>query len=119
MGRPLGGRVPTELLLTAALAIVLAVGFDLNAIASIASATALVVFALVTVGHLRVHQDTGARLSFRLVGLAATVIVLATFAVTTLVDEPGTLVAILVVLLVSIGLDVGWKRSRGTRIAIP
>ena len=48
MGRRLGGRAPTGLLLTAVLAIVLAVGFDLNAIASIGSAIALVVFALVT-----------------------------------------------------------------------
>jgi L-asparagine transporter-like permease len=118
MGRRLGGRLPTGLLLTAVVAIVLAVGFDLNTIASIGSAIALSVFALVTVGHLRVRDQTGARLSILLIGLAATVIVLVTFAVTTLVEEPSTLVAILVVLLVSIGVDVGWKRSRDARLAL-
>ena len=119
MGNRLGGRAPIGLLLTAALAIVLAVGFDLNAIASIGSAIALVVFALVTVGHLRVRDQTGARLWILVIGLAATVVVLVTFAVTTLVEEPSTLVAILFVLLVSIGLDVAWKRSRRTRVAVP
>ena len=40
--------------------IVLAVGFDLSAIASIGSAIALFVFALITAGHLRVRHETGA-----------------------------------------------------------
>jgi L-asparagine transporter-like permease len=119
MGRRLVNRAPTGLLLTAVIAIVLAVGFDLNAIASIGSAIALVVFALVTAGHLRVREQTGARLSILLVGITATVIVLVTFTLTTLVNEPSTLIAILVVLLVSVGLDVAWKRSRRLRVAIP
>ena len=118
MGRRFGGRLPAGLLLTGVLAIVLAIGFDLNAIASIGSAIALLVFALVTVGHLRVREQTGARLSILLIGLAATVIVLVTFAVTTLVEEPSTLIAIVVVLAVSIGVDIGWKRSRDTRPAV-
>ena len=100
------------------LAIVLAVGFDLSAIASIGSAIALLVFALVTVGHLRVRDQTGARLSILLVGVTATVIVLVTFAFTTLVQEPSTLVAIVVVLVLSTALDIGWKRSRDAHLAI-
>jgi amino acid transporter len=119
MGRRLGGRVPMGLLVTAVLAIVLAVGFDLNAIASIGSAIALLVFALVSIGHLRVRDQTGARLSILLLGIVTTVIVLLTFAFTTLVDEPETLVAIVVVVLLSIGLDVAWKRTRHARVALP
>ena len=119
MGRRLGGRLPSGLLLTAIVAIILAVGFDLNAIASIGSAIALLVFALVTVGHLRVRDQTGARLPILLVGLAVTVIVLVTFAVTTLVEEPSTLIAIVVVLAVSVGIDIAWKRSRDARLAVP
>jgi amino acid transporter len=119
MGRRLGGRAPTGLLLTAVMAIILAVGFDLNAIASIGSAIALVVFALVTVGHLRVRRQTGANIGILLVGLVVTVVVLVTFTITTLVDEPSTLVAIAVVLALSIAVDVGWKRSRQARLAVP
>ncbi|MGO8905708.1 MAG: hypothetical protein ACLQMH_08805 [Solirubrobacteraceae bacterium] len=46
------------LLITAALASVLALGFDLSSIASIDSAIALLVFALVTLGHFRLRAKT-------------------------------------------------------------
>jgi hypothetical protein len=46
----------------AAASVVLALGFDLTAIASIGSAVALLVFMLVTAAHFRVRSQTGARL---------------------------------------------------------
>ena len=49
------------ILVTAGAAIVLAICFDLSAIASIGSAVALIVFTLVTFGHLRVRPETGAK----------------------------------------------------------
>ena len=61
LGRRVGGRAPMGILVTAAAAIVLAIFFDLTAIASIGSAVALVVFTLVTFGHLRIRHETGAR----------------------------------------------------------
>jgi hypothetical protein len=57
---PVRGRAPAGLLITAAAAIVLAAGFDLSSIASIGSATALLVFTLVTAAHFRVREETGA-----------------------------------------------------------
>ena len=59
LGRKVGDRAPVGILVTAVAAIVLAVFFDLNAIASIGSAVALVLFTLVTYGHLRIrhHED--------------------------------------------------------------
>jgi hypothetical protein len=47
-------------------------------------------------------------------GVATTVTVLVTFAVTTLVEEPATAVALVAILVLSIGLDYGWKRRRPT-----
>jgi amino acid transporter len=112
LGRRFGGRAPAGILVTAAVAIVLAVGFDLTSIASIGSAVALVVFTLVTAGHLRVRAETGARASVLVLAIVATVVVLVTFAFTTLVDEPATAVALIVILLLSVTLDVVWKRKR-------
>ena len=112
LGRSLKDRVPVPLLLTAGGSIVLAVGFDLSAIASIGSAVALVVFTLITAGHLRIRGDTGAKGWVLLTGVGSTGVVLLSFALTTLVDEPGTAVAIAVILLLSITLDALWKRSR-------
>jgi amino acid transporter len=111
LGRRVGGRAPVGLLVTAAIAIVLSVGFDLSAIASIGSAIALVVFTLVTAGHLRVYRETGARPSVLVLAILTTVVVLVTFALTTLVEEPETAVALVVVLLLSIALDAGWKHT--------
>ena len=94
------------ILLTAAVAIVLAVGFDLSSIASIGSAIALFVFTLVTAAHICGCGTRPARTPAMLVlGVASTVIVLVTFAFTTLVDEPATAVALVVILVLSIVID--------------
>ena len=119
MGRRLGGRAPTGLLATAAAAIVLAIGFDLNAIASIGSAIALVIFAMVSIGHIRVRHDTGARLSILLIAVTTTLVVLVTFTVTTLIHEPASLIAILIVGALSLAADLAWTRSRDAQHSAP
>jgi amino acid transporter len=112
LGRRMGGRAPTGILVTAVIAGILAVGFDLTAIASIGSAVALVVFTFVTAGHLRVRGETGASVALLVLAIVTTVVVLVAFAVTSLVDEPATAVALVVILLLSIVLDAVWKRAR-------
>ncbi|RYU09440.1 APC family permease [Nocardioides iriomotensis] len=110
LGARLGGRAPMGLVVTAVIAILLAAGFDLNAIASIGSAVALVVFALVSVGHLRVRAETGAKAWVLGLGIATNLVVLTTFVLTTLVEEPSTAAALVVILALSIGADLVWKR---------
>lgn len=114
MGRRLGGRLPIGLLVTSLAAIVLAVGFDLSAIASLGSAIALLVFALVTAGHLRVRAETGASAWLLTLAVVSTSVVLVTFAFTTLVDEPATAVALLAIVALSVVLDLAWKARRGS-----
>ena len=63
MARRIGGVAPAGLLIAAAGIILLVVLFDLSAVASIGSAVALGIFALVTIGHLRIRADTGANLA--------------------------------------------------------
>ena len=116
MGRNVGGRAPAGLVITAAISVVLAVFFDLSAIASIGSAVALIVFTLVSVGHLRVRSETGAQAWLLVAAIASTSIVLLAFALTTLVDEPGTAVALLVIIALGIVADVAWKQRRSTTL---
>jgi amino acid transporter len=116
LGRRFGGRAPAGLLITAATAIILAAGFNLNSIASIGSAIALLVFTLITAGHFRVRSETGASTLVLTLAITSTVVVLLTFIFTTLVDEPATAVALAVILLLSVGLDLGWKRTRDARV---
>jgi amino acid transporter len=117
LGRRFGGRAPAGLLITAAVAIVLATGFDLSSIASIGSAIALLVFTLITAAHFRVRRETGANTLVLSVAVTSTVVVLLTFALTTLVEEPATAVALAVIVLLSIALDLGWKRVRDARVS--
>jgi amino acid transporter len=112
MGRRLGERAPTGLVLTAAVAIILAAGFNLDAIASLGSAIALIVFVLITAGHLRVRAETGANVWLLLLAIATATVVLVTFFFTTLVHEPGTAVAMGVILALGVAADFGWKRHR-------
>lgn len=106
------GPIPNGLLLTALGAIVFVMVFDLSAVASIGSAIALVVFTLITAGHMRVRAETGAKTWLLLLGVLTSGIVLVAFALTTLVDEPGTAVAMLVILVISVVLDLIWKQRR-------
>jgi amino acid transporter len=112
LARRLGGRLSAGLLVTAIVSAVLAVGFDLNAIASIGSVVALVVFSLVGIGHLRIRDETGARASILVLGILGAVTVLVLF-IPTLLVEPLTVTAIVVILVVCLLLNFFWKRSRG------
>ena len=115
MGRTLGGRASVGLLITAGAAAALVLGFSLSAIASIGSAAALLVFLLVTVAHVRVRSDTGANLTMLVLGIATTGLAFLTFVFTTLIKERASVITLLAILLLSVLLDVGWKRRRDAR----
>ena len=46
--------------------------------------------------------------------MSTTVVVLVAFAFTTLVDEPATAVALVVILVLAVVLDLWWKSRRGS-----
>jgi amino acid transporter len=115
MARKLGGRASAGLLIQAAVCVVLAVAFKLDSIASIGSAVALLIFTLITVAHLRIRAETGASTPILVLAIAAAAVVLLTFVFTTLIHEPASIITLLGVLLLSIGLDYGWKRTRAGR----
>ncbi|MEV6300595.1 APC family permease [Actinoplanes sp. NPDC051861] len=111
MGRRTG-RVPNGLLVQAVACLVLALVFDLTAIASIGSAVALLIFMLVSVAHLRVRQDTGANLAMLLLAIGSAGVVLVVFVVTDLIHSPAAMLTLIGIILLSVVLDVVVKRSR-------
>jgi amino acid transporter len=115
MARKLGGRASAGLLIEAAACLVLALVFKLDAIASIGSAVALLIFTLITAAHFRVRAETGASALVLSIAIAAAGVVLLTFVFTTLIHEPASMVALLAILVLSIALDFGWKRTRAGR----
>jgi amino acid transporter len=114
LARRLWGRAGAGLLLTAAIAIFLSLGRDLNSIASLGSAEALIVFTLITAGHFRVRSQTGANLWLLIAGVVTTVGVLVTFTFTSL--DVGSAIALVVIVVLAILLDFGWKRRRSTHL---
>lgn len=112
------GKVPVGLALMVLPTLVLVTFFDLSAIASLGSAIALMIFALVTAGHLRIRAQTGARAWVLALGLLTTLTTLVSFVVTTLVEEPLTLVTIGVLLAVAVALDAWWRHRRSTAAGI-
>jgi amino acid transporter len=118
-GRKLERGWPVGLIIAAALVLVLALAFDLTAIASLGSAVALAVFFLVTISHVKLRQETGAKLW--LLGLAAltTAVTLVAFAINTYQDEPQTFVAMIAIFVLAIAIDLVWKRIRGALPTMP
>lgn len=105
------GRFPSGLLVMASLAILLVIGFNLNAIASIGSAVALLVFSAVSVAHLRLFRKTGASVIVLVIGLIATLGTFVVFCTTTLVNEPVTAVTLVVIIGLAVAVDFGWKAA--------
>jgi len=112
MGRKIGGRAHVGLLAAAALTILMALFFNLNAIASIGSAVALGIFAMVTIGHLRIRSQTGARLSLLILALVTSAIALITFVFTSLLKEPASIVTLIAIVVISVLIDLWWTRVR-------
>jgi len=115
MARRIGGWASMGLLVEAAACVLLAVFFDLDAIASIGSAVALMVFTFITAAHFRVRAETDADTAVLALALASAAVVLVTFVFTTLIHEPASITTLLAILLLSTALDLGWKRRRAGR----
>lgn len=112
-GRSLGRRqVPVGLLVMAGLAAVMVLGFNLNSIASLGSAVALLIFSAVTLAHFKVYRETGALLFMLTIALVATLGTFVVFCTTTLVNEPVTAVALVVILALALLADLLGKRAQ-------
>jgi amino acid transporter len=120
LGRDLplqGGRrqVSVSLLVMAALTVVLVIGFNLDDIASLGSAVALIVFTMITLAHFRLHTATGANLVVLTVAVVSTLGTFLVFVTTTLVNEPATTRALVVIVVLSVAVDLLWTRMRDRR----
>jgi amino acid transporter len=100
------------LAISVGIVVVMALFLDLSTVASVGSAVALAVFAMVGVAAIRLRAETGSNLVLLLAAVAATLLVLVLFAIDTARNEPRTFVAMLVVGVLAAVLDFLWKRQR-------
>jgi hypothetical protein len=87
----------------------LAVLFDVTAIASIGSAVALAIFALVTVAHLRMVDETGASKPVLYLALAATSLAILLFAWYTLITAPQTFAILVATIILAWVVEAIWR----------
>src|SRR5690606_8218355 len=80
-----------------------------SAIASIGSAVALLIFMLVGIAHLRLIDETGARRWIIYLSIITAVITLLVFTFVTLVDEPATAIAMVILLVLARSIDRIWR----------
>jgi amino acid transporter len=104
-----------NLIITTGLILVFANFFDLSSIASVGSAVSLSVFVLVGLAGYRLRREIRGNTGLLAAAVAASALVLLFFAIDTLRNDPGTFVAIVVLLALAVILDAVWKRSRTHR----
>jgi amino acid transporter len=103
------------LIISAAVILVVANVVDLSAIASVGSATALVLFLFIGIAGYRRRVDTGSNPAIIILALAVTVAVLGFFAVDTARNDPETFVAIIAIFVIALALDTAWIWYRDNR----
>lgn len=94
------------------LVLLLANFFDLSAIASIGSAVALAIFAMVGVASMQLRSETDSNPVILVSAIVGTLVVLLLFSIDTARNDPRTFVAILVLGALTVVFDLVWKRKR-------
>jgi amino acid transporter len=94
------------------LTLVLANLFDLSTIASIGSAVALAIFALVGVAAMKLRHETSSNPVIIVSAIVGTLVVLLLFCIDTARNAPRTFVAILVIGALTVVFDLLWKSRR-------
>jgi amino acid transporter len=97
------------LVISSLLILALALLFDVTAISSIGSAVALAIFALVTIGHMRMRKETGASLFVLILALIATTLAILLFAWYTLLTAPQTFAILIVTIILAWVVEAVWR----------
>lgn len=98
------------LVISALLVILLAVLFDVTAIASIGSAVALAIYVLVTIAHLRMAEETKASKLVLYLTLIATSLAILLFSWFTLNTAPQTFAILVATIILAWVVEAVWRR---------
>jgi amino acid transporter len=101
------------LILTAALVVVVTLGFDLSGIAMMGSAAFLLVYAAVNAGHLRVLQQTGANAIIVWLSLITCLVMFAILGVYTYQQQPAAIAALVIIAAGSFVAEWIYRRWTG------
>jgi amino acid transporter len=108
--RKVWSRNSEGLFITAALVIVFVVLFDLGPIAMMGSAAFLIVYAAVSLGHLRVHRQTGAKPAIIWASLITLLAMFVLLMIYIMSNQPAAALALIVTLAVSALIEWAYRR---------
>lgn len=112
-------RVPVALLFSAGVVAVLVVAFPLSIVGQMASLGFLLVYAAITIGHIRIRQRTGARLWMLVTAVVVNLALFALLMVNSFTTAPSSAIAMLVTIALAFGLEWIYRRresgARGSR----
>ncbi|MGP8059847.1 MAG: APC family permease [Acidimicrobiales bacterium] len=111
--RELWGRDVEGLFITSALVLVFVLLFPLSAVASMGSAGFLLIYAAVSIGHLRIRTETGAKAWPILASAVTCLALLIVLAYKMATSAPKSLIALGVTLAVSFVFEVAYRRITG------
>ena len=114
--RKVWSRNSEGLFITAALVIVFVVLFDLGPIAMMGSAAFLNVYAAVSLGHLRVHRQTGAKPAIIWASLITLLAMFVLLMIYIMSNQPAAALALIVTLVVSALIEWAYRRWTGRRL---
>jgi amino acid transporter len=104
------------LFITSGLVVVFVVLFNLGPIAMMGSAAFLIVYAVVCLGHLRVHRQTGAKPAFIWASLVTLLVMFVLLMIYILNNQPAAAVALFVTLAISVIAEWAYRRKTGRRL---
>ena len=90
---------------------------DLSAIASLGSAVALLIFLVITIGHIKIRRETGASVVVLSIAILTVVVTLVGFFATTITTSPTSLVAFVALAVLAVVVDTVWRIVRTRRSA--
>ena len=113
------GELPAGLILAAALTAALVLFFPLAAVGQMASLAFLIVYGTVSLGHLRVYRETGAKPWLLVLAVALNLALFALLLGYTIHTGPAsTWITLLAVLALSFVFEVGYRRRTGRSLAL-
>ncbi len=98
------------LVISALLILALALLFDVSAIASIGSAVALAIFAMITIAHLRMRKETGASIVILILALLGTIMAILLFSWYTLQTSPQTFAILVITIILAWVVEAVWRQ---------
>ena len=114
--RKVWSRNSEGLFITTSLVIVFVVLFDLGPIAMMGSAAFLIVYAAVSLGHLRVHRQTGAKPAIIWASLITLLAMFVLLIIYIMSNQPAAALALIVTLAVSVLIEWAYRRWTGRRL---